>query len=528
MCDQLRFDYLSCAGHPSLSTPHIDNLADRGVRFDNAYVQSPICGPSRMSFYTGRYVRSHGSTWNNIPLRIGELTMGDHLKKAGVRTVLCGKTHMAADIEGMQRLGIEADSVIGIHHSQCGFEVWDRLDGLHPDGGKKPSHYNDYLSEKGYEGSNPWQQWANSGEGDDGEILSGWLMCHSDLPARVDEKDSETAYTTTRAIEFMEQAKEDAWCLHVSYIKPHWPYIVPAPYHNMYGPGDVLPVLRSEKELESPHPLLSAYHQHRFSEVFCRPGVREKVIPAYMGLIKQIDDQIGRLMIYLQQTDQLNNTMIVFTSDHGDYLGDHWLGEKELFHQQSVKIPLIIVDPTTSADSTRGKVADALVEGIDLLPTFLDYYKAEIPDHILEGLSLRPLLKGELTSPRNCVISEYDYSYRKARSDLGRQVKDCRTIMIFDGRYKLIYVEGYRPMLFDLENDPNEFEDIGGDDRFAEQRDELMKLIFKWTRKHHNRITISDEQIRQQAGVEFFKGIQIGFWDDEDVQDANAKGFGGN
>jgi arylsulfatase A-like enzyme len=94
MCDQLRFDYLGCTGHPTIKTPNIDALAARGVRFDRTYVQSPICGPSRMSSYTGRYVRSHGATWNGTPLRVGEMTLGDHLRPLGVRTVLCGKTHM--------------------------------------------------------------------------------------------------------------------------------------------------------------------------------------------------------------------------------------------------------------------------------------------------------------------------------------------------------------------------------------------------------------------------------------------------
>ena len=113
MADQLRWDYLSCYGAKHIDAPHLDWLANRGVRFDRAYVQSPICGPSRMSFYTGRYVRSHGSTWNGFPLRVGEATLGDHLRELGIRCSLVGKTHMTPDVEGMNRLGIDPQSTIG-------------------------------------------------------------------------------------------------------------------------------------------------------------------------------------------------------------------------------------------------------------------------------------------------------------------------------------------------------------------------------------------------------------------------------
>jgi hypothetical protein len=109
MYDQLRFDYLSCAGHPHLHTPNFDRLAEMGVRFSEAYVQSPICGASRMSFYTGRYASSHGAQWNGFPLRVGEVTLGDHLRKLGMESWLLGKTHMKVDAEGMARLGLSPD-----------------------------------------------------------------------------------------------------------------------------------------------------------------------------------------------------------------------------------------------------------------------------------------------------------------------------------------------------------------------------------------------------------------------------------
>lgn len=129
MYDQLRFGYLSCAGHPHLHTPNFDRVAAMGARFTRAYVQSPVCGASRMSTYTGRYVSSHGAQWNNCPLKVGEMTLGDHLRPLGMETWLIGKTHMTADLAGMDRLGIPRDGIIGARVAECGFDVWVRDDG---------------------------------------------------------------------------------------------------------------------------------------------------------------------------------------------------------------------------------------------------------------------------------------------------------------------------------------------------------------------------------------------------------------
>ena len=528
MCDQLRHDFLGCTGHPHLKTPNIDALAARGVRFDRAYVQSPICGPSRMSTYTGRYVRSHGSTWNNVPLRVGEMTLGDHLEPLGVRTALCGKTHMTADAEGMRRLGISPDSATGRRIAECGFEAWDRLDGLHPSGGTEPSHYNGHLRQLGYDVPNPWEDFAASAEDGAGNIVSGWLMENAGSPARVAEEHAETPYATTRAMEFMEDAGDRPWCLHLSYIKPHWPYCAPAPYHALYGPEHVLPPIRSETERQDPHPVLAAYFDQRFSKVFSRPEVRSRVIPAYMGLVAQIDAQVGRLLAWMDDRGLTEDTMVVFTSDHGDYLGDHWLGEKELFHEQSVRVPLIVVDPSSEADGTRGQVLDHLVEAIDLAPTFVDWFGGAARSHVFEGRSLLPLVRGDAPAWRQVVISEYDYSMRRVRQVLDQPIGDCRLTMVFDGRWKYVHAEGFRPMLYDLETDPDEFHDLGGMPAFEAERRRLDGIMCRWHRRHRNRVTMSDAVIARLTGNELEKGIIIGFWDEAELAEARATGDSGN
>ncbi len=529
MCDQLRFDYLSCAGHPTLETPNIDGLAKRGVRFSNAYVQSPVCGSSRMSFYTGRYVHSHGASWNQIPLKVGEMTMGDYLRPLGRRTVLVGKTHMRADVEGMARLGVDPDSQIGVLVSECGFEPFERDDGLYPEGkdGKyginsDDAPYQKYLRDLGYDSENPWADFANAGEDDSGEILSGWFLKNSRKPARVKEEHSETPYMTRRAMDFIDEAGEEPWCLHLSYIKPHWPYIAPAPYNDMYGPNQVIPVLRSPVEKENPHPVYEQFMRHKVGLAFVDDKVRREVIPAYMGLIKQIDDQMGVLFDYLGKRGLFENTMIVFTSDHGDYLGDHWLGEKDLFHEQSVKVPMIVYDPDTKADATRGSVCNELVESIDLLPTFVDACGGDPQPHRLEGLSLLPLLHGKTDAKcRKFAISEYDYSMQDAAKELKQAPIASRLFMVRDENWKYVAAEGLQPMLFDLKNDPDEFNDLGCDDDYAHTRERMQDALNRWGLRNSQRTTISDATINARTGSALDMGVVIGYWDLEEVGGEN-------
>jgi arylsulfatase A-like enzyme len=521
MCDQLRWDYLSCYGHPNLDTPAIDSLATRGVLFNRAYCQSPVCGASRMSFYTGRYVNSHGASWNFVPLRIGEQTIGDYLRPRGIRTALVGKTHMRADYAGMARLGIDLHSNEGVFASECGFEPYERDDGIHPSSNHDPfPKYNDYLREQGFGGDNPWEDWANSAEGPNGELLSGWYLENSKLPARIPAEHSETAYITGRAIDFMKEAAEDPWCLHLSYIKPHWPYMAPAPYATMYKPEDTYPPVRSEKEKDNPQPVFGAFINQRVSRTMARDEVRNAVLPGYMGMIKQIDDEIGRLLNFMESKNLMDNTMIVFTSDHGDYLGDHWLGEKDLFHEPSVHIPLIVYDPSKEADKTRGTVCNELVEAIDLAPTFVAATGGYPQPHIFDGKALQPLLHGgEIKDWRSYVISEYDYAFMDPRIELQSAPQECWLRMVFDGRFKYIHCERYRPILFDLQNDPDELTDLGDDPAYEEERIRLEKLLFEWAMKPRQRVTVTDgllEAVDVQRNISQ-AGILIGYYNADEL-----------
>src|SRR5213079_1590691 len=310
------------------------------------------------------------------------------------------------------------------------------------------------------------------------------------------------------------------WCLHLSYIKPHWPYIAPEPYASMYGPQDVQPAIRSQEERANAHPVFAAYMDMRYSRNMSRNEAREKVIPTYMGLITQIDDQMGVLMQFLESRGLLDSTMIVFTSDHGDYLGDHWMGEKDLFHEQSAKIPLIVIDPSRKADATRGTESDALVEAIDLAPTFIEYFGGKVPDHILEGCSLMPLLHGATPADwRKVIFSEYDYCMQDVRLKLNQPIEQCRLFMVFDGRWKYIQASGFRPMLYDLETDPQEFADRGEDPSCADVIARLQSTLFDWALHPKGHITISRETIAASGSQlhQVQRGILIGIWDEAEL-----------
>ncbi len=477
-----------------------------------------------MSFYTGRYVHSHGASWNNYPLNVGELTLGDHLRANGMDAHLIGKTHMKIDDAGLDRLGISRDGVIGARLAECGFDVFERDDGLWtngPDGAydRRHSPYNAWLKKQGYRSENPWHDHANAGVDEDGNMATGFAMQNASRAANIHEEHSETPWLTGRAIDYLQQQHDKPWLCHLSYIKPHWPYIVPEPYHDMYGHESVLPVNRQDSERTDPHPVYEQFMNNAIGQSFRSENVRATVIPAYMGLIKQCDDQMGRLFSYLEESGQMDNTMIVVTSDHGDYLGDHWLGEKDLFHKESVKVPLIIYDPSADADATRGQVCEELVEAIDLTATFIDYAGGEVPNHIVEGRSLKPFLHGEKVEGwRDFAISEYDYSGTPMCARLDLSPSQARLFMVADKRYTFMHAEGgFRPMLFDRLDDPDELHDLGADTASESIINLMYERLGSWARRASQRTSISDNQIIKGRGASRRKGILLGVVDGTEV-----------
>ncbi len=534
MCDQLRHDALSCAGG-LIDTPNIDALADRGVRFDRAFVQGSVCGSSRMSAYTGRYVQSHGTRYNSVPLSIGERTIGDHLRPLDVRSVLIGKTHMARDRSGLDRLRLDPNDPWTTIVNECGFEPIEREDGLVPNTAPAlfERGYNKFLLDEGYAGVNPWHTVANSVLTPEGERMSGWLLEASQYPAIIPDELSETAYMTNRAIDFIRKAGDERWCIHLSYIKPHWPYVVSEPYHQLVHRNDLPSPNRSHAELETGHPVIRAFQRSRIGSTFSRDEVRTTVYPADLGLVKQLDDHLGRLFRALDDLGRSNDTMIVLTSDHGDYMGDHWMGEKDWLHEEVVRVPMIVADPRTNADTTRGSVSTDLVELIDLAPTFLDALGGDVGSNVyLEGQSLEPLLQdpaGASARHDQVAVTESEFSLMEMANDLPPGPRASRrATMLRTPDYKYILSETGPNLLYDLRDEPAELTDRIDDPALASVRAELHERLFEWYRARSHELTwrAGDGDEPRYEGKDAVDGVLIGYWNEAEVPDAALPNIG--
>jgi arylsulfatase A-like enzyme len=282
----------------------------------------------------------------------------------------------------------------------------------------------------------------------------------------------------------------------------------------MYAPKDCLPLNRSEAELVDQHPVLAAYRRHEESDSFSRPEAPETVRPTYMGLIKQIDDWLGRLFALLERLGRFDDTLIFFTSDHGDFLGDHWLGEKEMFYEEALRVPFIVYDPDASADATRGTIDNRFVEAVDVVPTILAALALPANDHLVEGRSLLPLLRdgGAPADWRDAVFSELDYSFREARRILKRKPQECRAMMVRTDRWKYVWWQDFRPMLFDLANDPRELRDLGANDAYAHIRRKMEGRLGAWLKERKSRVTVDDAYVEARTATHKKHGIFFGVW----------------
>lgn len=450
MADQLAACALPAYGNTVAQTPHLSRLAQSGVVFDSAYCNFPICAPSRFSMLSGRLPHSIEAYDNASEFPASTPTMAHYLRDADYRTILCGKMHFV----GPDQLhGYEERLTTDIYPADF---AWT------PDWLREPEYRPTGISMRSVVEAGP---------------------CVRSL--QIDYDDEVEYHGVQRLYDLARTPEVRPFFLTVSFTHPHPPFVAPQEHWDRYRHANIdmprVPPIPVEKLDEHSRWLYYAHaqHQHTVTDEHVRNARH-----AYYGMVSYVDDKIGRILKVLAETGLANETVVVFAADHGEMLGERGMWFKQSFFEDSVRVPLIVSHPRRIAPR---RVA-AHVSLVDLLPTFRDLAtggRAAAPVDRLDGASLMPLMTGAETDGRRTVFSEYSSEGVCAASRLVRE-----------GRYKYVYTRGLTPMLFDLEDDPRELDNLAGRPQTAEvERDLHAKLIAGWDPEAvHTRILASQRR----------------------------------
>ncbi|GGD80842.1 sulfatase family protein [Paenibacillus nasutitermitis] len=448
--DQQRFDTLGCYGNPWVQTPHLDALARQGALFEKAYCQSTICSPSRASFLTGRYPRTTGFMKNGQSIPDTEVLVTRLLQEAGYTCGLSGKLHLSACHPSVSK-GMEP-------RIKDGYDVfyWSH----HPQEDWPVNEYSHWLRKKG-------------------KSYEARLLPECEhVVCGPDAEDHQAAWCAEKAIEFIEANArfEQPWLFSVNIFAPHHPFDPPESHLKRYLERlDEIPLPNYEEgELESKPGVQRRDHNGAYANSklypFARMSKRDHkyLRAAYWAMCDLIDEQVGRMLQVLERTGQLDNTIVIFMSDHGELLGDHGIYLKgSHFYEESVHVPLIVSYPGVIQ---AGKRISALTELLDLAPTLLEAAGLPVSPG-MQGNSLLPLLTGAAKSLRQDILCEVDEVRPNGEARASGTMLRTET-------HKLI-VHGPDPEgeLYDLREDPQERFNLWNDAASAGVKLQLMERL---------------------------------------------------
>lgn len=465
--DQFRSDCLNGALSEKVELPHLQALMRESASFNQHYTVTSPCGPSRASLLTGLYAMNHRSIRNGTPLPRQHPTMASEFRKAGFEPMLFGYTDASADPQSLSPNDPDLKNYEGL---APGFSEIVRLRL------ETSSSWIGNLKSKGYD--LPEDYW---------DVYKPVATNGSSTPAISDpalysSEDSDTAYLTDRTLEELYARESQDWFSLVTYIRPHPPLVAPAPYNKAISPSEL------------PEPVCPAsLDQHRtthpfFGANFSRPSNKHLFIghnghsdqlsnqeiaelrAVYAGLAIEVDHHIGRILDYLRDSGQFDDTLIVITADHGEMLGDHYMWGKEAPFEAALRVPLIIRDPNNP--TSHGAQIDQFTETIDITPTLLDWVGEE-PNISFNGKSLLPFLKGEAPqSWRKHVFAEVDFGHplvpTRHQSALGLSQFQTNFAVIRDDHFKYVHFNGgLPPLLYDMQTDPDELNNLADNPSYA-------------------------------------------------------------
>lgn len=475
--DQWRGDCLGAAGHPAVLTPNIDRLAGQGTRFARHYAPCAPCSPARASLHTGLYQMNHRVVWNGAGLDARFDNAALAARRAGYRPTLFGYTDTAPD----PRCLPPGDPALRTYEGVLpGFEL---RQGLPED--EKP--WISWLRSRGHDVASSRE--AHSVPPEPGERVSLEPPCYG-------AEETQTAFLTAEFLRWLdEQEAGKPWFAHISYLRPHPPFAVPEPYNRMYDVDD-LPDPCGVKSAEAEavlHPFLAAFREWQdlgnflpgasgsARELSTRDWLRLRAI--YFGMISEVDAQIGRVMAGLVASDCAEETLVVFTSDHGEMLGDHLMLGKGGFFEQSYHVPLIIRMP----GGAGGGVVEAFTSATDIFPTLCAAMGVS-PGHQPDGMPLQPFLEGRVPEGwRDAAFWEFDFRQplgpEGARA-LGLREEECVLTCYRDRRSLYVQSPALAPLLFDLDSDPECRVNRAGDRDLLERRLDCAEALLAERARH--------------------------------------------
>jgi arylsulfatase A-like enzyme len=480
MTDQQRFDALSAAGNTVLRTPNIDRIANEGVLFENAYTPVPVCAPARTSILTGQSIDNTGID-RNTPVYKPQAYQGGAsfdmiLSEAGYKTAYYGKWHspqeLAASYDNPDDYHVTATSGsagMGIGMSEY---YRDYLDAAGVPGVKSADHYDlpegqliDTYSRRPYQ-LNPMDKRYGLGAE---ELAAMESPSQGDIHGtlQIDTAHSITAMEARGVLDAIDRFADEPFSLTVSFHYPHPPYTPADPYASLYPPEEMpLPASIFDDKENSPYKNANRnYKSPRYSD----PEKVRHFIATYYGLVKEIDDWVGQILDKLDQHGLTDNTMVVFVSDHGEMLGSHGMTSKNIFYEESVRVPFLMRLPGAIEAGTR---IDSAVSTRDIFPTVLDYL-GQPPRDGINSESLRPVIEGR--EVRDVVVAEW------------REDSKVPTYMIRSGDWKLLISKlpdaDSIDALYNLADDPHELHNLLYEDMpepHARIAAELKKKLAQW------------------------------------------------
>ena len=484
--DQQRADSMGCYGNPAGTTPNLDQLAADGLVFDQAYCESPICMPSRVTLLTGKYAEQHGVVLHNNNIRPEERTLADTFNNAGYYTHCIGKMHMYSQEQPGNPESLP-DWRAGMHQDFqgpfCGFQGCDLILGH---SNSVTGHYGEWV--KKHHPAAVETFWTENHEAvADRKKFHITNAFRTDIPEEA-HSSYYVAEQCKKVFGIAEEQEQPFFC-YASFPDPHWPVCPPGTWFDKFKDAELPPRIPYHDECDRDD-LPPQYKAIKNGTRYYNGGCRfighehaeeiEAIRRGYHAAVAFIDYNVGRIIDDLKQRGLYDNTIIIYTTDHGDYLGDHGLQAKGGFLYESfIRTPMLIRDP----QGLKGKRITAPFSFVDVAETLCDLADVEY-DLAGSGISQAVVCRGEQQQVReHCTVTHFAHS----------ESEDCpadQHAIIFED-WKLVYTAGQEHgLLFDLNNDPQELENLWHNKDHAEQKQALLNRLFTdmHLRKHKQAI----------------------------------------